>query len=226
MVGGPCGRWWAFRRAVFFVLFLAVFFVFPVLFSFLVFMLAVLQSFPVLGFSGSRRSGSVAARACSALLPSLAPRSVFVGCCAGGVDRLVRSAFPAASVFRASGSSPRALAARSSVFVRSLVRAGGLLVAFPLGGCPAGVSAGRRSFRGCGSGSWGSVALALALGGGALVFVPGGCGSAAPLGPLGGRFAPVGRVVRLGGVSGRWWFAAPLPPPVVGGGGGVQGSLF
>jgi len=93
--------------------------------------------------------------------------SVGVGC-ASGVDSLVRSAFPSASVFSVSsflvgGRVCRSsFALRSSALVSWCASSGGLLVAFPLGACPVGVSV-SSSFRGCGSGSWGSVALALCL---------------------------------------------------------------
>jgi len=70
------------------------------------------------------------------------------------------------------------------------VSGGGLLVAFPLGACPSGVAV-SSSFRGCGSGTWGSVALALGLGGSVLVVSPSGVG-ASWFGALGARFQPVG----------------------------------
>ena len=75
---------------------------------------------------------------------------------------LVRSAFPSALVFSVSsflvgGRVCRAsFALRSSALVQWCASGSGLLVAFPLGACPVGVAV-SASFRGCGSGSWGSV---------------------------------------------------------------------
>ncbi len=135
-------------------------------------------SFPCVAFSGSRLSGSPAAASCRAFLPSLASFSGSVGVgCASGVDALVRSAFPLASVFRVSsflvgGRVARAsFALRSSALVQWVAASGGLLVAFPAAACPAGVAP-SGSFRGFGSGTWGSVALALGLGVPVLVVVP------------------------------------------------------
>jgi hypothetical protein len=160
------------------------------------------RSFPCVAFSGSRLSSSSAAVSCRAFLPLLSGfgGSVGVGC-ACGVDSLVRSAFPSAFVFRVSsflvgGRVVRAsFALRSSALVRWLAASSGLLVAFPLGACPVGVAV-SSSFRGCGSGSWGSVALALGLGCSVLVVLPAsvcplGCVFPAPV-SVSARFSCVG----------------------------------
>ena len=123
-----------------------------------------------MAFSGSRVSGSSAVVSAHAFLPLVSGfgGSVGVGC-ASGVDSLVRSAFPSASVFRVSsflvgGRVARAsFALRSSALVHWVASGGGLLVAFPVGVAPVGLAP-CVSFRGFGSGSWGSVALALGLG--------------------------------------------------------------
>jgi Predicted Rossmann fold nucleotide-binding protein involved in DNA uptake len=169
-------------------------------------------SFPCVAFSGSRLSGSSAAASCRAFLPLLSGfgGSVGVGC-ASGVDSVVRSAFPSASVFRVSsfavgGRVSRAsFALRSSALVSWCASSGGLLVAFPLGACPSGVAV-SASFRGCGSGSWGSVALALGLGCSVLVVSPpvGGVG-AAWFGALASCFRPVGSAP----CGGSLWLACP-----------------
>lgn len=199
---------------------------------------SLVSSFPVVGFSGSRRSGSRPALAAAGFLRSLRGSSfsgrLAVGC-AAGVDGAVRSAgFPAArlSVFRVSSfgggvSSPAwAFAARSAALVRSVVSALGVLVAFPLGACPAGVAP-SSSFRGCGSGSWGSVALALGLGCPVLVFVPGVSPSFPAPAVVAARFSCVVPSVRVGGVVGSWWWAAPaVSGASCCGGSGVQGELF
>ena len=172
-------------------------------------------SFPCVAFSGSRLSGSSAAASCRAFLPLVSGfgGSVGVGC-ACGVDSLVRSAFPSASVFRVGsfavgGRVSRAsFALRSSALVSWCASASGLLVAFPLGACPSGVAV-SASFRGCGSGSWGSVALALGLGCSVLVVLPAAVcpvGAAFPApSAVASRFAFVGAAP----CGGSLWLACP-----------------
>lgn len=177
--------------------------------------LAFVRSFPCVAFSGSRLPGSPAAASCRAFLPSVASFSGAVGVgCASGVDSLVRSAFPSASVFRVSsflvgGRLSRAsFALRSSALVSWCASRGGLLVAFPLGACPVGVAV-SSSFRGCGSGSWGSVALALGLGCSVLVVSPASVGSAW-FGALASSFRLVGSAPASGRASsggGSLWLA-------------------
>ncbi len=183
------------------------------------------RSFPSVAFSGSRAVGSSASVSCGAFLPVLAGFSgaVAVGC-ASGVDSLVRSAFPSASVFRVGsflvgGRVCRSsFALRSSALVSWCASSGGLLVAFPLGACPSGVRV-SSSFGGCGSGSWGSVALALGLGASVLVVSPSGV-SSAWFGALASRFRCVGSAP----CGGLLWLSSsvPFPAPPVGG----QLSLF
>jgi len=194
---------------------------------FLVYIMVSLASFvgffPCVAFSGSRVGSSSASVSCRAFLPVLGGFSGSVGVgCACGVDSVVRSAFPSASVFRVSsfavgGRVSRAsFALRSSALVSWCASRGGLLVAFPLGACPVGVAV-SSSFRGCGSGSWGSVALALGLGCSVLVVSPVGVGSAW-FGALASRFCCVGSAP----CGGLLWLASPVPFPSVGG----QLSLF
>lgn len=132
-----------------------------------------ISSFPSLAFSGSRHSGSSAAVSCSAFLPVIGSFSGSVGVgCAYGVDSLVRSAFPSASVFRVQPPLSRAaFAARSARLVRWVASSSGLLVVFPVGAAPARLVP-SASFRGYGSGSWGSAAMALGLGVPVLVVLP------------------------------------------------------
>jgi hypothetical protein len=175
-------------------------------------------SFPSVSFSGSRFLGSSASVSCRAFLPVLGgfSGSVSVGC-ASGVDSLIRSAFPSASVFSVSsflvgGRVSRAsFALRSSALVHSCASSGGLLVAFPLGACPVGVRV-SSTFGGCGSGSWGSVALAVGLGCSVLVVAPVGVGSAW-FGALASSF----RCVGVAPCGGSLWLSVPAP---------VQLSLF
>ena len=184
-----------------------------------------LGSFSRVAFCGSRISASPASASCRAFLPLVSGVSVPVGVgCASGVDSLVRSTFPSACVFRVSsflvgGRVSRAsFALRSSALVSWCASRGGLLVAFPVAACPVGVAV-STSFRGCGSGSWGSVALALGLGCSVLVVSPVGVGSAW-FGALGSCFRCVGSAP----CGGLLWVASPVPfpaPPV-----GGQLSLF
>jgi hypothetical protein len=167
-------------------------------------------SFPSVCFSGSRVVGSSAFVSCRAFLPVLAgfSGSVSVGC-ASGVDSLVRSFFPCCSVFSVSsflvgGRVSRAsFALRSSALVQSCASSAGLLVAFPLGACPVGVRV-SSSFDGCGSGSWGSVALALGLGCPVLVVLPVGA-SVSSFSSLASSF----RCVGVAPCGGSVWLAVP-----------------
>jgi len=120
------------------------------------------HTYPLVGFSGSRAPSAQLSAACSSVLGALPPVSVAVGC-APGIDQLVRTAFPQARVFRATSAHPGALAARSAHMVRQVAAAGGCLLVFPSGPCPSAVRV-SSSFRGHGSGSWGSCAMALGLG--------------------------------------------------------------
>jgi hypothetical protein len=169
---------------------------------------ALVFSFPALAFSGSRHCSSSASSSAAAFLPSVASFSGSVGVgCARGVDSLVRSAFPSALVFRVSsflvgGRVVRAsFALRSSALVRWLAASSGLLVVFPSSACPVGVVP-SASFRGFGSGSWGSAALAVGLGVPVLLFVPASLGSSFPA-PQSFRFSLLASCF-----GGSWWFSA------------------
>ena len=169
-------------------------------------------SFPSVAFSGSRVLGSSASVSCRSFLPVLAGFSGSVGVgCAWGVDSLVRSAFVSASVFSVSsflvgGRVCRSsFALRSSALVSWCASRGGLLVAFPLGACPSAVRV-SSTFGGCGSGSWGSVALAVGLGGSVLVVLPVSVvGFPAPV-SVASRFAFVG----VAPCGGSLWLSVPV----------------
>jgi hypothetical protein len=167
---------------------------------------SVLAGFRVVGFSGSRACPAACGVAQSVLASVPAVASVLVGC-ARGVDAVVRGHFLRAQVFSVrqyrGASFAVALVARSVALVRSVVVGGGVLVAVPSGACPAGCFP-SRVWQGSGSGTWGSVALAVGLGGAALVWV----GSAA---------APHWLAARGQVVAGGWVFVPAAP---------VQGSLF
>ena len=165
---------------------------------------SIISSFPAVGFSGSRLASSCPSSLPGQLAAALPVSvSVLVGC-QQGVDAAVRAASYSPTVFSAStyGSGSWAYAARSAAMVRVLAAQGGVLVALPYGLCPSGVRVSRR-FRGCGSGTWGSVALAIGLGVPVILRapLPGAAVSAwqAWCGPLAGRFQLVG------GVAGQCW---------------------
>lgn len=140
---------------------------------------SVFSRFSSFGFSGSRSGVSPAVlSSVVGLVPS--GSAVFVGC-AAGVDGFFRGAFPSAVVFSVSsgrwGRGRGAFAGRSAACVRAVSAAGGLWVAFPALGCPAGLvpsASSSRCFCGSGSGSWASLAFALGSGVPCLVFAPAG----------------------------------------------------
>lgn len=154
-------------------------------------------------FSGSRAPSSLVAAACSEFCSSLLgvgfSGAVSVGC-AAGIDALVRAAFPSASVFSAAAfpasSFAGALARRSAACVASAA----CLVAFPASVVPpAGVCWSGARFCGAGSGTWGSVGLAVGLGLPVLVFLP-AVPSACPF--------PVGSFACVSSSSaGSWWWS-------------------
>lgn len=173
-------------------------------------------SFPSVAFSGSRVAGSSASVSCGAFLPVLGSFSglVAVGC-ASGVDSLVRCAFHrrgglsvfSVQQFAVGGRVCRAsFARRSSALVSWCVSSGGLLVAFPLGACPSAVAP-SASFSGCGSGSWGSVALAVGLGCSVLVVLP----SSASVSSFSPALAPCFRCVGVAPCGGSLWLSVPAP---------------
>ena len=178
---------------------------------------ALVFSYPALAFSGSRHASSAAAASAAAFLPSVSGFSGAVGVgCARGVDSLVRSAFPSAQVFSVSSFLVGGRVSRASFALRSSalvhwVASAGLLVVFPSTPCPAGVAP-SVSFRGCGSGSWGSAALAIGLGVPVLLFVPASLGSVVPASL--GSVVPAPQVLAsrfsfvCSAFGGSWWFAS------------------
>jgi len=129
-------------------------------------------SFSSAGFSGSRRLSGAPASLCRSLAASAVAAGLAVSSgCAAGADEAARAgAGSACVVFRASafGRGRGAFAARSVAFVRALASSPApVLVLFPGAPCPAGLvpsSSSSRCFRGLGSGSWASAALAAGLG--------------------------------------------------------------
>lgn len=118
-----------------------------------------IQNHPYVGVSGTRYPALVP-EVCDQVRRDLESAAVplLVGD-ARGVD-LVFASVPGAQVFKASGRYPSALVQRSTKLVKAIAAAGGCLLAFPAAGCPAQVRPSRR-FEGYGSGSWGTIALAI-----------------------------------------------------------------
>jgi hypothetical protein len=130
-----------------------------------------------IGFSGSRSLSGAGLAALTSLFP-LVP----VGChvvvgCASGADLAVRNAFTKSTVF-AVGSGQfgtgRGAFARRSVAIVEAVPPSGLLVVVPGSVSPPPGVVPSCSFRGGGSGSWGSAALALGTGRRVLLWLPAG----------------------------------------------------
>ncbi len=142
---------------------------------------SIIISYPVVGFSGSRNPYNQASKSVSKFLPKLLCYSGAVGVgCAKGVDKLVRSYFPQAMVFKVQPPiNPKAFALRSTRLINWVVASSGLLVAFPSTSCPAGVAP-SLYFHGSGSGTWGSIALAIGKGASVLVFIHSSSGNFFP----------------------------------------------
>jgi hypothetical protein len=158
--------------------------------------LALVAGAGAVGFSGSR---SVVPACLSAVCGAVSPSAFVAVGCARGVDCAVRSLVVGASVFSASSFAASSwagrLVARSAAVVAACVaagsgRAGGsLFVVFPSSACPSGLvpsASVSRCFRGLGSGSWASAALAAGSGASVLVFSPFGVPSGWGFSPLGG----------------------------------------
>jgi hypothetical protein len=127
-------------------------------------------------FSGSRHLSGAGLAALTSLFP-LVPAGCRVGVgCATGADAAVRAAFTRSTVFTVGsgqfGTGRAAFAWRSVAVIEFILPVGGLLVVVPSSVSPPLGVAPSRSFRGCGSGSWGSAALALGIGRRVLLWLP------------------------------------------------------
>lgn len=168
-----------------------------------------MSSSALVGFSGSRSLpatfGGLAAELAGSVVAS--GRGVAVGC-APGLDAMVRASCPGAEVFRVAGSGRGDFAARSVACVQAVAASGvgAGWVSFPACRCPAGLvpsSVASRCFRGLGSGSWASAALAAGLGLTVIVFGL----SASQLPASWGTWSPAA-------VSGPWSHGFRLTPAV------------
>jgi hypothetical protein len=138
------------------------------------------------GFSGSRCPDRASLNALASVVRFVPVSAVVLVGCARGIDGAVRDSFEHALVLRAvhMPGLPHAvsLVTRSTLLVWSLVRPAGrsLLVSLPSRECPPGLLPTvdpRRAFRGLGSGSWATLALAVGHDVPALLYLP------APLAP-------------------------------------------
>ncbi|MCZ2207321.1 hypothetical protein [Cylindrospermopsis raciborskii] len=125
----------------------------------------IIKSSQVIAFSGSRNPHAAEIKALLYIVPKV-PKSaqIYVGC-ANGIDNLVVKNFPQATVFKASDyrtNIKSALALRSTHCVKSVPDQQGLIIAIPAGPCPTDVKP-SCSFAGHGSGTWGTIALAIGL---------------------------------------------------------------
>lgn len=125
-------------------------------------MKSVINQFSAFAFSGSRNSLECV-EAMSHIIPLIPQNStIIVGDCKG-VDAAARKAFPRANVFFAAcfgGILPR----RSAAVVEACVEEKGLFCAFPSGRCPKGLVPNPKvhgCFKGFGTGTWSSIALAI-----------------------------------------------------------------
>jgi hypothetical protein len=132
-----------------------------------------------IAFSGSRSLSGAGLIALTSIFPLVpADCHVVVGC-AAGADLAVRRAFVGGQLCLFSVDSGRFGAgrgafARRSVAIVEAVPPGGLLVVVPGSISPPPGVVPSRSFRGGGSGSWGSAALALGTGRRVLLWLPSG----------------------------------------------------
>ena len=163
-----------------------------------------IRGFSAIGFSGSRNPYSQVSNAVFNFLPKLAGYSGIVGVgCAQGVDQLVRLYFPQSLVFKVQPPINRkAFAIRSTRLVSWVSASSGLLIAFPSTSCPSSVAP-SLCFYGAGSGTWGSVALAVGMGASVLVFIHSSCGNLFPAPKILARhFKQIGN-----SYGGYWWLA-------------------
>jgi len=173
---------------------------------------------PFVGFEGSRHlPPSWGARVAAAVSAVRAAGLGVASGCAAGADALVRSAAPGSvAVFSVAsgawGSGRGAFAARSSALVRAVAASGSgaFFVGLVLSGCPAGLlpsPSSSRCFRGLGSGSWASLALAAGLGLPVVVFAALGVSL-----PAWGSWVPASSVPWLPGPASAWAGAFALLP--------------
>lgn len=136
---------------------------------------AILKNSKVIGFSGSRNPQAQEIKALKYIVQKVPKKAQICVGCANGIDNLVVSHFPHATVFKAANYETNikaALALRSTACVKAIPSSSeGLLIAIPSGSCPHEVKP-SRSFSGHGSGTWGTIAIAIGLEKRVCVFSP------------------------------------------------------
>ena len=166
--------------------------------------ISLISGFPCIGFSGSRHSTGPVYNNSLQFLPLLSnyKGSIGVGC-AKGIDGLVRNQFPFATVFKVQPPiNRRAFAVRSTRLVHWLASSNSLLVAFPSTVCPSAIVP-STSFKGYGSGTWGTIALSIGMGLSVLVFIHNSLGGKLPApNSMGSYFS-----ILNSSFNGNWWLA-------------------
>jgi hypothetical protein len=137
-----------------------------------------IADFDYVGFSGSRH-GATAAIVEAALLKAHSSGATICVGCATGVDEKVRQWVgdnARLKVFRASEypgiNYAQKLANRSAALVQFLHTNNGCLVAFPMNACPNGVVPCQRWKSAKGSGTWGTISLAVGMGVTTMLWLP------------------------------------------------------
>lgn len=120
----------------------------------------IIDSYPSVAITGTRHSTVVPPIAYD-IADHLATRKtpIFVGD-AKGIDSVFISRVQDKHTFYAKSKKAVHLVQRSTLMIKTAATHGSILVAFPASHCPAQIVPSRR-FEGHGSGSWGSIALAI-----------------------------------------------------------------
>jgi hypothetical protein len=135
----------------------------------------VVKNSKAIGFSGSRSPDNQQIKALKYIIQKVPKKAEICVGCANGIDNLVINNFPHARVFKATDYQTHikaALASRSTACVKAIPSSpDGLIIAIPSGSCPHEVKP-SRSFAGHGSGTWGTIAIAIGLEKRVCVFSP------------------------------------------------------
>lgn len=134
-----------------------------------------LNNYNTIAFTGSRKMIAGQAEKIDFVLDNCAPE-VLVGD-AKGIDQYVRENCATATVFKVSdywsgNIQKAAFAVRSQAMVKNLSSKNGLLIGFPSSECPQGLKPSKSAFSGHGSGTWATVAYAIALNISCLLWLP------------------------------------------------------
>lgn len=136
----------------------------------------LLKNYNTIAFTGSRAMVEGQAEKIDFVLDNFTAE-ILVGC-ARGVDEYVRNNCSSAIIFKVKdywqgGLNKAAFAVRSQAMVKNLSSKNGLLIGFPSSPCPEGLKISKNAFNGYGSGTWATLAYALALDIDCLLWLPG-----------------------------------------------------